>query len=68
VAEVLDEILRGDGFEVDSVHSGAAALERLRARDYDVILCDLRMPDMDGAALFRWLTRERPLLAAASRS
>jgi PAS domain S-box-containing protein len=65
VAEVLEEILQGQGFEVDTVHSGAAALERLRTNDYDydAILCDLRMPDTDGAMVYAWLRRERPALA-----
>jgi two-component system NtrC family sensor kinase len=66
VAEVLEEVLRGQGFEVDTVHSGAAALERLRpdASDYHAILCDLRMPDTDGAMVYAWLRRERPALAS----
>jgi CheY-like chemotaxis protein len=33
-------------------------------RGYDAILCDLRMPDLDGEALYAWVAAERPDLCA----
>jgi len=54
VAELVTLVLQRDGFEVDAVHSGHAALERLgQGPPYDLIVCDMVMPDMDGAALYR---------------
>ncbi len=64
VASVLAEILRGDGFVVETAADGAAARERLAARSFDIVLSDLRMPGLDGAALHAWLTEARPALAA----
>src|SRR5437879_4063781 len=43
--------LRMDGVTVDVADSAAAALERIAARDYDVIVTDIKMPGMDGLAL-----------------
>jgi CheY-like chemotaxis protein len=46
------------------LESGRAAKERLTSDSgYDVILCDLEMPDISGSDLFAWLEAERPQLA-----
>ena len=60
VAEVIAEILEHDGYDVDTAHSGEQALKAIARTDFDTILCDLRMPQMDGQALYRHLEQERP--------
>ena len=62
VAEVLEIHARRAGYRVDVATNGLEAVERLSRSDYDVILSDLRMPQMDGPALFEWLEREKPHL------
>lgn len=42
------------------VPSGAEALRELAAAPYDVIVSDMRMPQMDGAALLRRVQKEYP--------
>ncbi len=64
VADVLAEIVATQGHHVDIADSGAAALALLRARAYDVIFCDLKMPVMDGQELYAALGRERRDLAS----
>src|ERR1700731_3681585 len=39
--------------EVDSANGGRAALERLAQQAYDLVVCDLSMPDLDGPAVYR---------------
>jgi two-component system, NtrC family, response regulator AtoC len=46
----LTQILAGEGHEVSAATHGATALDALAARDADVVLCDVRMPEMDGLA------------------
>jgi PAS domain S-box-containing protein len=62
VSEVLAELLMIDGHQVDTVSNGAAALRRLEERSYDLILSDLRMPELDGPGLYRELERRHPAL------
>jgi two-component system NtrC family sensor kinase len=62
VARLLSELLAGLGFRCEIAHDGAAAQARLRQRDYDAILCDVRMPEVDGPALFAWLGETKPHL------
>jgi PAS domain S-box-containing protein len=52
------EALVDAGFIVDRAGDGLEALERVRARDYDLIVCDLKMPRLDGPSFFRELEAE----------
>jgi CheY-like chemotaxis protein len=64
LAGMLAEILRPLGYRCDLAGTGAEAQRLLMGRDYDVILCDLRMPDIDGGALYAWMEGVRPHLCA----
>ena len=52
--------LRMSGVTVDTADSGAAALDRIAARDYDAIVTDIKMPGMDGLALLAEIRGRRP--------
>jgi two-component system NtrC family sensor kinase len=60
IRETLAEILTGAKHRVVAVNSGREALERMAAEHYDVILADIRMPDLDGRALFQEIQRRWP--------
>jgi CheY-like chemotaxis protein len=53
VSEVIAEVLEAEGHEVETAANAALALERLRARAFDLVLCDVQMPGMNGPALYR---------------
>jgi CheY-like chemotaxis protein len=53
----LADILGDMGYHVDTAHDGPAALERVRAKAYDIALLDLKMPGMDGVTLYREIKR-----------
>jgi len=63
IAALIRAFLESAGYEVASAESGALALELLDAGRFDAIVSDLRMPDMDGAALWRAVGERHPLLA-----
>jgi len=49
------EALADAGFSADRANDGIEALERLRDRRYDLIICDLKMPRLDGTSFYREL-------------
>jgi len=59
---LLSVFLRDHGYEVRAVANGEEALKELSARDYDLVLSDVRMPRMDGIALLREVQRLHPEL------
>jgi two-component system NtrC family sensor kinase len=63
IVELMRRMLEGAGFEVASADSGALALALLDSARFDAIVSDLRMPDMDGAALWREVKARHPALA-----
>jgi PAS domain S-box-containing protein len=60
IRETLAAILTGARHHVVSVGSGREALERMATERYDVILTDIRMPDIDGRALYQEIARRWP--------
>ncbi len=59
VCRMVDMLLRKCGFEqIDVVHDGRAALERLRAGPYDIILCDWEMEPMSGLKVLHHVRRD----------
>jgi signal transduction histidine kinase/ActR/RegA family two-component response regulator len=62
LARGLARLLRRDGHNVDTAANGRLALAKLDERAYDLILCDVRMPELDGPSLYRLLERQQPHL------
>jgi CheY-like chemotaxis protein len=60
IAQLIADVLGGEGYDVDTAPDGLAALERLEQRAYDVVLSDLRMPELDGLGLFRAIEQRYP--------
>jgi two-component system response regulator AtoC len=58
VRHMLELTLRREGYRVTLSADGADALDRLRTTPFDLLLCDINMPGLDGMALLRAL---RPL-------
>jgi two-component system NtrC family sensor kinase len=62
IQRLLGSILQMDGHKVDTARNGSEALERLSQSRYDLVITDIKMPDMDGRELYqRLLSLDRAL-------
>ena len=58
----LAALLRRDGHAVDTADHGSRALSQLEEHPYDVLLCDRRMPELDGSTFYNILSSQYPHL------
>jgi CheY-like chemotaxis protein len=63
VTQWLADSLTAEGHDVDVAGDAWTALGCLEQGSYDLIVSDLRMPELDGVALYRMLEREQPRAA-----
>jgi two-component system response regulator PilR (NtrC family) len=60
MCEMLDIALRRDGHKVETVNSGEAAMKKLEAAIYDVVVTDIKMPNKDGIEVLRYAHKVSP--------
>ena len=48
IRKTLGEILSYEGYKLEEASDGEEALKRFKEKSYDVVLCDIKMPKMDG--------------------
>ena len=63
LAAAVSEALVDAGLQVDHAGDGEEALARVRNKTYDVVICDLKMPRVDGMTLYRAIAAATPALA-----
>jgi CheY-like chemotaxis protein len=63
VARAVSEVLSAEGHLVDIAETGGTALPLIETGVYAVVLTDMRMPDLDGPALYREVATRCPPLA-----
>jgi len=60
MVKTLADILDVKGYKVHAAYSGAEALKILKNQRVNILLTDVRMPDMDGVALYRETRKKHP--------
>jgi excisionase family DNA binding protein len=60
VRDLLAKTLTMADYDVDTAGDGPAALDQLRAVEYDLLITDLKMPGMDGLSVIREARRQSP--------
>lgn len=53
-------ILGAEGYDVDGASGGREAIIMMEKKNYDLVLTDLKMPEVDGITLMRWIRKSRP--------
>ncbi|MDF1571115.1 MAG: sigma-54 dependent transcriptional regulator [Bacteroidales bacterium] len=60
ICNVLEKYLKDNTFEVKSAYSASSAKKVLKEEDFDVVLCDYRLPDSDGIRMLDTIRRLNP--------
>jgi two-component system NtrC family sensor kinase len=63
LASAVVDALRDAGYIVDHAPDGQAALSKVHAESFDLVICDLKMPRVDGMAFYRKLSAAAPGLS-----
>lgn len=64
ICDLLDEELSERGCRCGVAYDGRTAISELAARDYDIALLDIRLPDISGMDVLRWIRDEQAGTAA----
>ncbi len=60
VGDSLRKTLHGEGYEIDTAESGQEGLRKARRESFDLIIVDLKMPDIDGLDVIKKIKEEQP--------
>lgn len=60
IRELYVEVLKGEGYDVDSASNGEEAYNKLKNGGYDLTLLDIMMPKMDGLQIMDALSKTPP--------
>ncbi|MCO4815085.1 MAG: sigma-54-dependent Fis family transcriptional regulator [Flavobacteriales bacterium] len=59
IRRAMREILEFEEFEVDEAENGKQGLEKAKSDNYDIIFCDIKMPEMDGMEVLEGLQKAK---------
>ena len=57
VVKSCKRILESEGYEIDGVSGGREAIIIMEKKTYDLVITDLKMPEVDGITLIRWIKK-----------
>jgi signal transduction histidine kinase/ActR/RegA family two-component response regulator len=57
VARLIADVLEDEAMKVDVILDGREALDRAARADYDLVICDMKMPGLDGQKFYKSLVR-----------
>lgn len=59
IRTITTERLIKDGYAVDSVKDGEAAIDHLNSTEYDLVILDIMMPKIDGVTVLKWMRQQQ---------
>ena len=60
IRELISDALKIEGHDVHTAENGKEGLDLIGRNRFDLVFCDLRMPEMDGQALYEEVQRDYP--------
>lgn len=62
IGSLVSDVLKSEGHDVDRAHSGSSALSAALLKEYDLMICDLMLPDLQGTEIVRAVKAQSPRL------
>jgi len=62
ICKLLENYLNKNGFHAEAVYTGSSAINSIKQKDYNLILCDYRLPDRDGFDILQQAKGKDPTL------
>ena len=59
ITDLIASVLQDFGYETNCLHDGAGAIELLKTKHHDILICDLHMPGMSGKDVIEWVRSNR---------
>lgn len=60
VIKSAERVLKAEGYQVEGAQGGREAIMKLEQGQYDLVFTDLKMPEVDGITLIRWIRKSKP--------
>ena len=60
VIRSAERVLKGEGYAMEGAVGGREAIMKMGQEDYDLVFTDLKMPEVDGITLIRWIKKTKP--------
>ncbi len=60
VIKSAERVLKSEGYQIEGALGGREAILKMEQGTYDLIFTDLKMPEVDGITLIRWVKKSRP--------
>jgi len=60
ICSTLVDIFNAEGYSTDAAYNAGAAIEKIQTNNFDILLTDIRMENMDGLQLVRKVTQINP--------
>ncbi|NJD55790.1 MAG: response regulator [Nitrospirae bacterium] len=60
VIKSAERVLKSEGYQIEGALGGREAILKMEQGTYDLVFTDLKMPEVDGITLIRWIKKSRP--------
>jgi two-component system response regulator HydG len=60
ICDILEKLLKDNGFDTEVAFSAATARQKLKGMAFDLVLCDYRLPDSDGLEMLKTIKNSNP--------